>query len=206
MNSFHSTTCFCWLGEKLEIPRIDTVNIDRDLFFHPCDCIPPNYCTSHSVIHSAVHCYMFKHRTGTLKNIKLLVIFRFHLSFTDTPIFVPWCFSKFKMITFFKMITLRQRIIIYLESHAITEFNSISQETSAVFYQPKYITNEHSIIKCKFNWIVNQIDFLAIHLLVNIPFHFNSFVLLSFEMVIFEVSMTGAVNMALRPDVKHKIV
>ena len=35
----------------------------------------------------------------------------------------------------------------------------------------------------------------------------NSFVLLSFEkMVILEVSMTGAMNMALRPDVKHKIV
>ena len=68
MNSFHSATCFCWLGEKLEIPWIDTVNIDRDLFFHPCDCIPPNYCTFHSVIQSSVHCYMFKHRTGMLRN------------------------------------------------------------------------------------------------------------------------------------------
>ena len=36
---------------------------------------------------------------------------------------------------------------------------------------------------------------------------FNSFVLLSFEkMVILEVSMQGAMNMALRPDVKQKIV
>ena len=35
----------------------------------------------------------------------------------------------------------------------------------------------------------------------------NSFALLSLEkIVIFEVSMTGVVNMALRPDVKHKIV
>ena len=35
----------------------------------------------------------------------------------------------------------------------------------------------------------------------------NSFVLLSFEkMVILEVSMTGAMIIALRPDVKHKII
>ena len=43
--------------------------------------------------------------------------------------------------------------------------------------------------------------------LMTVENRFNSFALLSFEkMVIFEVSMMGAVNMALRPDVKHKIV
>ena len=44
-------------------------------------------------------------------------------------------------------------------------------------------------------------------LMISTGIVFNSFILLSFEkMVILEVSMMGAVNMALRPDVKRKIV